>query len=30
MQVPTPAELEVSQFYADIQEYREAHGLGAA
>jgi hypothetical protein len=25
-----PAELEVGQFYADIHEYREAHGLGAA
>jgi hypothetical protein len=27
LQVPTPGELETGQFYADINEYREAHGL---
>jgi hypothetical protein len=30
LQVPTPEELETGQFYADINEFREAHGLGDA
>ena len=30
LQVPTPEELETGQFYADIHEYREAHGLDDA
>ena len=30
LQIPTPAELETGQFYKDIREFREAHGLGDA